>query len=138
MAAADRIWVRVNGRGGHGAMPHLAIDPVVAAGGGGDRAAAAGVARDVANDVRCRGQLLSLILVCAQWRRLEEAELGRERGMTKRKVEGLLWSCSHFGQRCSQAATARLAPDVASRRPLRLLLSFHTGARPNTIPDVQI
>ena len=31
MAAADRFWVRVNGRGGHGAMPHLAVDPVVAA-----------------------------------------------------------------------------------------------------------
>ena len=31
MAAADRFWVRVIGRGGHGAMPHLAIDPVVAA-----------------------------------------------------------------------------------------------------------
>ena len=31
MAAADRFWVRVVGRGGHGAMPHMAIDPVVAA-----------------------------------------------------------------------------------------------------------
>ena len=31
MAAADRFWVRVSGRGGHGAMPHLAVDPVVAA-----------------------------------------------------------------------------------------------------------
>ena len=31
MAAADRFWARVQGRGGHGAMPHLAVDPVVAA-----------------------------------------------------------------------------------------------------------
>lgn len=30
MAAAERFWVTVKGRGGHGAMPHLAIDPVIA------------------------------------------------------------------------------------------------------------
>ncbi len=30
MAAADQFLVTVKGRGGHGAMPHLAIDPVVA------------------------------------------------------------------------------------------------------------
>ena len=30
MAAAERFWVTIEGRGGHGAMPHLAIDPVVA------------------------------------------------------------------------------------------------------------
>ncbi len=30
MAATDEIQVTVRGRGGHGAMPHLAIDPVVA------------------------------------------------------------------------------------------------------------
>ena len=31
MAAADRFWVNVTGKGGHAAMPHLSIDPVVAA-----------------------------------------------------------------------------------------------------------
>ena len=31
MAAADQFSVTVKGRGGHGAMPHLAVDPVVAA-----------------------------------------------------------------------------------------------------------
>lgn len=31
MAAADRFWVNITGRGGHAAMPHLSIDPVVAA-----------------------------------------------------------------------------------------------------------
>jgi amidohydrolase len=31
MAAADRITIRIEGRGGHGAHPHLAIDPVVVA-----------------------------------------------------------------------------------------------------------
>ncbi len=31
MAAADRFWVEVNGRGGHAAMPHLTVDPVMAA-----------------------------------------------------------------------------------------------------------
>lgn len=31
MAAADRFWVNITGRGGHGALPHLSIDPVVAA-----------------------------------------------------------------------------------------------------------
>jgi hippurate hydrolase len=30
MAAADRIAIRLTGRGGHGAMPHHACDPVVA------------------------------------------------------------------------------------------------------------
>jgi amidohydrolase len=30
MAAADRIEIRLSGRGGHGAMPHHACDPVVA------------------------------------------------------------------------------------------------------------
>ncbi len=29
LAAADRFEISVNGRGGHGAMPHLAVDPVV-------------------------------------------------------------------------------------------------------------
>ena len=29
LAAADRFEINVNGRGGHGAMPHLAVDPVV-------------------------------------------------------------------------------------------------------------
>lgn len=28
MAATDRVEVRIKGRGGHGAMPHLALDPV--------------------------------------------------------------------------------------------------------------
>lgn len=31
MAAADRITVRIHGRGGHGAHPYLAVDPVVVA-----------------------------------------------------------------------------------------------------------
>ena len=31
MAAADTFEVTIRGRGGHGAMPHLAADPVVAA-----------------------------------------------------------------------------------------------------------
>ena len=31
MAATDEIQITVRGKGGHGAMPHLAIDPVVAA-----------------------------------------------------------------------------------------------------------
>ena len=31
MAAADRFFVKIKGRGGHGAMPHLSIDPVIAA-----------------------------------------------------------------------------------------------------------
>ena len=31
MAASDRFAISVNGTGGHGAMPHLARDPVVAA-----------------------------------------------------------------------------------------------------------
>ncbi len=31
MAAADRFTLAVNGRGGHGARPHLTVDPVVAA-----------------------------------------------------------------------------------------------------------
>lgn len=31
MAAGDRVFVRVRGRGGHAARPHLAVDPVVAA-----------------------------------------------------------------------------------------------------------
>jgi len=31
MASADEIYITVRGRGGHAAMPHLAIDPVVAA-----------------------------------------------------------------------------------------------------------
>ena len=31
MAAADRITIRIEGRGGHGAHPHLAVDPVVVA-----------------------------------------------------------------------------------------------------------
>lgn len=31
MAAADRFWVNITGKGGHAAMPHLSIDPVVAA-----------------------------------------------------------------------------------------------------------
>jgi len=31
MAAADRITIRIEGRGGHGAHPHLSIDPVVVA-----------------------------------------------------------------------------------------------------------
>jgi hippurate hydrolase len=30
MAATDEVTITVRGRGGHGAMPHLAIDPVVA------------------------------------------------------------------------------------------------------------
>jgi amidohydrolase len=30
-SSADELWLRVRGRGGHGAMPHLAIDPVVVA-----------------------------------------------------------------------------------------------------------
>src|SRR5512135_3002812 len=32
MAAADRIDIRISGRGGHGAHPHLTIDPVLVAG----------------------------------------------------------------------------------------------------------
>jgi amidohydrolase len=32
MAAADRWTIKITGRGGHGAMPHQTIDPVVAAG----------------------------------------------------------------------------------------------------------
>ena len=31
MAAGDRMFVRIHGRGGHAARPHLAVDPVVAA-----------------------------------------------------------------------------------------------------------
>jgi hippurate hydrolase len=31
MAATDEVQIAVRGRGGHGAMPHLAVDPVVAA-----------------------------------------------------------------------------------------------------------
>jgi len=31
MAATDEIQITVHGRGGHGAMPHLAVDPVLAA-----------------------------------------------------------------------------------------------------------
>jgi amidohydrolase len=31
MAATDEVQITVSGRGGHGAMPHLAVDPVVAA-----------------------------------------------------------------------------------------------------------
>lgn len=31
MASADRVTISVTGRGGHGASPHLAVDPVVAA-----------------------------------------------------------------------------------------------------------
>jgi amidohydrolase len=31
MASADRLTITVSGRGGHGAAPHLAVDPVVAA-----------------------------------------------------------------------------------------------------------
>lgn len=31
MAAADRIRIRIEGRGGHGAHPHMAVDPVVVA-----------------------------------------------------------------------------------------------------------
>lgn len=29
MASADEVYITINGRGGHGAMPHLNIDPVV-------------------------------------------------------------------------------------------------------------
>ncbi len=32
MAAADRIDIRIRGRGGHGAHPHLTVDPVLVAG----------------------------------------------------------------------------------------------------------
>jgi amidohydrolase len=32
MAAADRIEITIDGRGGHGAHPHLAVDPVLVAG----------------------------------------------------------------------------------------------------------
>ena len=32
MAAADRIEIRIDGRGGHGAHPHSAVDPVLVAG----------------------------------------------------------------------------------------------------------
>jgi hippurate hydrolase len=32
MAAADRIEIKIDGRGGHGAHPHAAIDPVLVAG----------------------------------------------------------------------------------------------------------
>lgn len=31
MAARDDFWIRINGVGGHGAMPHRTVDPVVAA-----------------------------------------------------------------------------------------------------------
>ncbi len=31
MAATDEVQIRLRGRGGHGAMPHLVVDPVVAA-----------------------------------------------------------------------------------------------------------
>ncbi len=31
MAAADRFFVNITGRGGHAALPHLTADPVVAA-----------------------------------------------------------------------------------------------------------
>jgi hippurate hydrolase len=31
MAAAEIFKVRINGKGGHGAVPHLAVDPVLAA-----------------------------------------------------------------------------------------------------------
>ncbi|HUQ76609.1 MAG TPA: amidohydrolase, partial [Burkholderiales bacterium] len=31
MAATDEVQITVHGRGGHGAMPHLSVDPVVAA-----------------------------------------------------------------------------------------------------------
>jgi amidohydrolase len=31
MAAADRITIRIEGRGGHGAHPHMAVDPVIVA-----------------------------------------------------------------------------------------------------------
>ena len=31
MAAADRISIRIEGRGGHGAHPHLSVDPIVVA-----------------------------------------------------------------------------------------------------------
>ena len=31
MAAADRISIRIEGKGGHGAHPHLSVDPVVVA-----------------------------------------------------------------------------------------------------------
>ena len=31
MASADTVTIRINGRGGHGAMPHETADPVVAA-----------------------------------------------------------------------------------------------------------
>ncbi|MGE0801445.1 MAG: M20 aminoacylase family protein [Lautropia sp.] len=31
MAAADKVTIRIDGRGGHGAHPHLAVDPVVVA-----------------------------------------------------------------------------------------------------------
>ena len=30
MAATDEVQITVRGRGGHGAMPHLVVDPVVA------------------------------------------------------------------------------------------------------------
>lgn len=32
MAAADRVQIRIQGRGGHGAHPHLSVDPVLVAG----------------------------------------------------------------------------------------------------------
>ncbi len=32
MAAADRIEIHIDGRGGHGAHPHLTVDPVLVAG----------------------------------------------------------------------------------------------------------
>jgi hippurate hydrolase len=32
MAAADRIEIHIEGRGGHGAHPHIAVDPVLVAG----------------------------------------------------------------------------------------------------------
>ena len=31
MAAADRITIEIDGKGGHGAHPHLAVDPVLVA-----------------------------------------------------------------------------------------------------------
>jgi hippurate hydrolase len=31
MASSDKVRIRLKGRGGHGAMPHLAVDPIVAA-----------------------------------------------------------------------------------------------------------
>ena len=31
MASSDKVYINIKGHGGHGAMPHMAIDPVVAA-----------------------------------------------------------------------------------------------------------